>query len=192
MDNFNEALKHTLQFEGGYVNDPADNGGETFRGVSRKSWPKWPGWVLIDKAKAEGERTAKAINARFVDDKTMGEIVAKFYNDNFWKPFECLCATGRINGKLFDTAVNVGVKQAFKFLQSALNDRGATLTVDGIVGAKTIAAVQDALIYRPVEEGAVLALLVQKQSDFYKRLAANKPSQQKFLKGWLRRAEWLP
>ncbi len=52
--SFAEALKHTLEFEGGYANDPADRGGETFRGISRKNWPRWSGWDLIDQVKRKG------------------------------------------------------------------------------------------------------------------------------------------
>ncbi|MGL4208543.1 MAG: glycosyl hydrolase 108 family protein, partial [Candidatus Adiutrix sp.] len=34
---FDSALIIVLEFEGGYVHDPADRGGETFRGISRKN-----------------------------------------------------------------------------------------------------------------------------------------------------------
>lgn len=84
---FDEALKQTLAFEGGYANDPDDRGGETFRGISRRSFPDWPGWALIDRAKREGDRSARAINARFVGDMEMEGLVARLYRENFWNPF---------------------------------------------------------------------------------------------------------
>ena len=77
-ESFKKALEHMLKFEGGYANDPNDSGGETFRGVSRRNWPKWPGWPLIDRAKAEGCRTAKAVNARFAGDAQMDTLTAQF------------------------------------------------------------------------------------------------------------------
>jgi len=39
MANFNQALKKTLVFEGGYVNDPDDPGGETNFGISKRAYP---------------------------------------------------------------------------------------------------------------------------------------------------------
>ncbi len=66
--DFQKALAHTLEFEGGYANDPADSGGETFRGISRRNWPQWEGWPLIDQAKVKGNKTAKTINEAFADD----------------------------------------------------------------------------------------------------------------------------
>jgi len=84
---FEKAFSHTMGFEGGYVNDPADRGGETFRGISRKSWPNWPGWALIDEVKAAGLRSASAIDRRFADDAEMETLVINFYKNEFWKPF---------------------------------------------------------------------------------------------------------
>ena len=38
MANFEEAYKKTSDFEGGYVNDEDDAGGETYRGIARNFW----------------------------------------------------------------------------------------------------------------------------------------------------------
>ena len=53
MADFEIAYGETEIREGGYVNDPADRGGETHRGVARKFHPKWPGWKIVDKYKAD-------------------------------------------------------------------------------------------------------------------------------------------
>lgn len=42
------ALKYTGQNEGGYINDIADKGKETFKGLSRNANPDWEGWNKID------------------------------------------------------------------------------------------------------------------------------------------------
>ena len=39
MDLFEQAITTTLQHEGGYVNDPADPGGETRYGISKRAFP---------------------------------------------------------------------------------------------------------------------------------------------------------
>ena len=40
MDFFGHAITTTLQHEGGYVNDPADPGGETRYGISKRAFPQ--------------------------------------------------------------------------------------------------------------------------------------------------------
>ncbi len=97
--SFEEALDHTLQFEGGYANDPADRGGETFRGISRVSHPDWPGWAEIDHYKRELARRdgisnwrSKAnwrkLDAVTANDRDLARLVAEFYRKKFWKPFD--------------------------------------------------------------------------------------------------------
>jgi lysozyme family protein len=109
------ALAHALEFEAGYANHPADNGKETYRGVSHKSWPYWPGWELIDAAKKDGITTAKAINAKFNNDPVMIQRVADFYRVYLWDrvPPEM---TGILREKHFDTSINMGEEGAGKVL----------------------------------------------------------------------------
>lgn len=189
---FEQAVKHTLQFEGGYVHDPDDRGGETFRGISRRAWPAWPGWEDIDRAKSLGNRTRKSIDSYFAGDQSISRKVADFYRANFWQPFASFGLPGRLTAKLFDTAVNTGVKGAVKLAQKSANLLALSppLKVDGAAGAKTLAAISAAIGGNPGEDG-FLAAFVKVQEDNYRRLAA-RPGQSKFLKGWLRRAAWLP
>ena len=51
MAIFNLAYKKLEVAEGGYVNDPDDKGGETYKGISRKANPNWAGWISIDQIK---------------------------------------------------------------------------------------------------------------------------------------------
>lgn len=39
MSLYDEAFKEVLGFEGGYVDDPEDKGGETKFGISKRSYP---------------------------------------------------------------------------------------------------------------------------------------------------------
>lgn len=193
--NFNEALNHTLRFEGGYANDPDDSGGETFRGISRRNWPDWPGWQLIDRfnVKENGVITARLINAAFANDPEMEQLAAVFYQRHFWRPFESLEASGRIMAKLFDTAVNVGVAGAVKMLQRAVNRLGpiSQLAVDGAIGPKTRAGF-DLAVSAKDGEARFLRAFCQEQESHYRRIVQRKPSQAKFLNGWLKRAAWVP
>jgi lysozyme family protein len=40
-ENFDAALKAILHHEGGFVNHPADPGGMTNLGVTKKVWEEW-------------------------------------------------------------------------------------------------------------------------------------------------------
>ena len=40
-----------LKHEGGYANVSGDLGGETYRGISRKNFPSWNGWEIVDEKK---------------------------------------------------------------------------------------------------------------------------------------------
>jgi type VI secretion system secreted protein VgrG len=188
---FTETLQHTLQFEGGYANDPDDRGGETFRGISRKNWPDWAGWKLIDQAKARGLKSRQAIDDFFAQSAEMEALVAGFYYGNFWQPFERLALPPLTAAKLFDASVNLGLARAVKLLQKALNSLGADLAVDGAGGPQTLAAAQK-IFARPEAEAIFLARFAERQGDFYRAIAAKNPALAKFLKGWLRRAAWVP
>jgi type VI secretion system secreted protein VgrG len=190
---FTEALNHMLEFEGGYANVKGDSGGETFRGISRRNWPKWSGWPLIDRAKADGYRTAKAINAAFADNSGMRDLVACFYHEHFWSPWARYKWPSRLTAKVFDTGVNVGTGGAARILQNALNSLkpAVRLKVDGALGPLTLDAL-DLALNAPNGLNRVLAAYADAQADYYRAIVRRKPSQAKFLTGWLRRAAWLP
>lgn len=193
--DFKTALAELLKHEGGYVHDPDDNGGETFRGVSRRSWPDWIGWAAVDAAKAAGNTTDYYIDAWFADDPEMARDVASLYYRHFWCPVERLGAPARVTAKLFNAAVNIGLKRAVMFAQGILLDLGRPLglidlLIDGDIGPRTQGAAR--LVFGSASgEEAFLQYFVARQTAYYVVLA-QKPGQAKFLNGWKRRAKWLP
>lgn len=111
--NFDEAFERLIGHEGGYVNHPADPGGETKYGISRRSYP--------------GE-----------DIKGMTLARAKtIYARDFWGPAGCDAVQDDIKFDLFDMAVNSGVRAAVRALQTAVGE-----TPDGVLGPLTLQAVQ--------------------------------------------------
>lgn len=134
MTDFREAFLRTMQHEGNYSKDPKDPGGETYKGISRRHWPQWDGWELIDSL---GPNVYNAELQRRVE---------RFYLRNFWEPLRCDSFPQAIANELFDTAVNIGVKNAAFFFQRAINlfNQGGTLypnvTTDGAIGNETLKA----------------------------------------------------
>ena len=86
--------------------------------------------------------------------------------------------------KMFDTAVNMGVWKAKRILQVALNNLGARLVIDGIIGPLTRTAL------RKADEQEIITAYCKEQELEYRDIAFRDRSQRVFLKGWLRRARF--
>jgi len=110
MADYKKAIAEILKVEGGYANDPDDNGGETFKGISRKFWPSWDGWEIIDKAKKLPDFPKSLNRLVFLND-----LVILFYKQNFWdKIVGNNIKDQAIAEIIVDSAVNEGIKPAIK------------------------------------------------------------------------------
>ena len=104
-NDFKRGLEFTLKWEGGYVNNANDPGGETKWGISKRSYP------TLDIANLEPAQAAEI-----------------YYRD-FWQRSGCSGLVFPFNCVLFDTSVNVGVSRAVswardcKDVQSLLDRR---------------------------------------------------------------------
>jgi len=162
MADFLPAFEKMIVNEGGYVlhTVPGDRGGQTFAGIARNAWPKWPGWSVIDQG-----------------GKPDAETVRRFYRENFWQPVR----GDEINDQdvartLFDFAVNAGTRTAVILAQTV-----AAVTPDGKIGPKTIGAI-NALD----PDKFILAYALAKIAR-YRDIVTRDRSQQKFLLGWINR-----
>jgi len=144
-DSFERIFARTSEFEGIYSNEPTDPGGETFRGISRRKWPKWCGWATVDKYKAK-YGTGSTFKAQVVKDVDLQVAVKEFYKKEFWDK----CNGDKIDGKVaqavFDFAVNGGVVTAQSTLQKATNvllknDGQQTISEDGKIGPISLGAI---------------------------------------------------
>lgn len=105
------AFDLTIGFEGGYVNNPNDPGGETKYGISKKAYPDLDIKILtLEEAK-------------------------EIYHRDYWLRCKCDFMPDALSIALFDFAVNSGTKRAIRYLQRALD-----VTIDGCIGNQTIAA----------------------------------------------------
>lgn len=172
MADFKTALKDTLGIEGGTSNNPKDRGGFTYKGISRKNWPNWRGWFYID-----------------ANEPVPDHLVFEFYQMNFWDRISLSSIVNqRIANELFDTGVNVSTKTAATFLQRALNllnQEGKLyedITIDGLIGIKTLQLTNS----HPYPD-ALLKLLNGLQLSYYVAICEKDPTQEVFLRGWLKR-----
>ncbi len=121
-------------------------------------------------------------------------LVRRFYRVNFWNRIQgdaLAEVSPEVAYEVFDTAVNVGVSQSVKFLQTAHNvaSYGAyELEVDGMLGPKTIETVKRYLTMRPgsakINEEILLNCRNGEQYIFYK----SNPNHKRY-RGWFRRCK---
>lgn len=187
MANFDKAHKITSKIEGGYVNDPLDKGGETYKGIARKYHPDWLGWELIDSYTANMELK----RGQYISNIELDDFVDSFYKEKFWDVNRLDDVDDQdIANELFDTGVNMGVGTAAKMLQEALNllNRNEKdyldITVDGKVGRMTIMTTNSLCVRHPK---ALFKTLNGLQFERYVKICKRKPSQERFFRGWLLR-----
>ena len=96
-ENFDRAFGFLMKWEGGYVNDPNDPGGETNWGISKRIFPD------MDIKNLTKDQALK-IYKQFYWDRVDG--------DNLPWPLDLI---------VFDTAVNMGVGRALQFYTETKN-----------------------------------------------------------------------
>jgi lysozyme family protein len=149
--DWDKAITFVLKMEGGYTLDPNDPGGETQFGISKKSYPN-------------------------LDIKNLTiEHAREIYHRDFWAPCRCADLPAPLAIAVFDTAVNQGVTVAKRLLQIALD-----VTVDGIIGPKTLAAAAKADPWR------VKKFLAERLAA-YIRLMDERPNLRRYAVNWTHR-----
>ena len=119
-NNFDAAFHWLMEEEGGFSNDPRDNGGMTMLGVTQVNWEDFIG--------------------RKVDEKEMRsltpDIVKPFYKARYWNRVKGDALPSGVDYCVFDMAVNSGPGLACKFIQ-----RVCAVPDDGVIGPKTLDAI---------------------------------------------------
>ena len=167
---FEHAFNELIAIEGGYIDDPKDSGGKTRYGITE---------VVAREYGFEEEI------------KNLPLTLAKeIYKKNYWDALrlddflsDSLCM------ELFDSAVNVGVSRAGKWLQIALNvfnaggKRWEDLYVDGVVGEKTMRIANEATSVSRWEKRLVKGLNCW-QGQYYMELCIAREKDERFVGGW--------
>lgn len=96
MSSFDTSFERIIGNEGGYVNNPADPGGETSWGISKRSYPD-------------------------LDIKSLTKDDSKIiYKRDFWDRIKGDELPPSVAFQTFDFAVNSGIETAVRYLQRAL------------------------------------------------------------------------
>lgn len=167
MADFSKYFPTLIKWEGtSFDIVPGDAGGPTKYGVILSEW-KYKGW---DK---DGDKDIDVDDLKLI---TMADasIIAKTH---YWDKLKADNIKNQSVAEfLVDFAYNCGVGTAAKKIQEVLG-----VNADGVIGNITLGAINNA------NQEDLFNNLKTKRRNYYLAIVARKPSQIKFLKGWLRR-----
>ena len=176
MRSIDDIINDILKVEGEkYTDDPADSGGPTKWGWTKKALRDM-GWFG---------------DVRNLDRETAFDLYyRRFVVNSGFEPIGVMSM--KILCEMMDTAVNMGESWAGRFLQSSLNalNDGSKIypdiMVDGKVGPNTIKVLKKYLDYRD-DEGEIVLLRALNclQGARYLELAEVAPKNERFVYGWL-------
>jgi lysozyme family protein len=118
--NFDRCLALLFGDEGGYANDPNDNGGPTNFGITQAALNAWRA--------EQGEPTAPVRTIK-------RDEAQRIYRSEYWDVVRADELPAGVDYMVFDGAVNSGPARSVKWLQQALG-----VKIDGAIGPVTIAA----------------------------------------------------
>ena len=172
MADFNKAFELTIKAEGGYVNDPDDPGGETYKGIARASHAKWSGWINIDMFKNK-----RNFPKNLEEDDELQEKIKSLYEANYWDKVQADDILDQdIAESIFDFAVNAGPRTSAKLAQITVNAEP-----DGVIGPKTLEKIN------ADDKRAFLAVFALAKIGRYVGICEKRNSSRKYFFGWVRR-----
>lgn len=164
-------IASVIAVEGGYVNHPADPGGETNMGITKK--------VAVASGYVGPMRTLPR-----------GVAESIYYDEYLVQPgyATLISIDAAVTEELFDTTVNMGASRPSSWFQRSTNALcGTTLTIDGRIGPGSIAAYRSCQVKLGAAPlcVATLGILDAWQSGEYARLIGANPKLEVFRKGWI-------
>lgn len=171
IQNFHLAMDYILKNEGlVFTNDPKDSGGATKFGVTKAAYEQFLG---------------HSVAVEEIQNLTL-EKAKQFYFECYWMPMRCWAIEkAPIAICLFDTAVLYGPWFASHTAQVVANKHGGNLKLDGVLGDKSTAAINQVSVGNFLMGYHVCIL------ERINLVIKNSPKNERFRRGWTRRADRL-
>ena len=150
-----------LRWEGGFVNDPLDRGGATNKGITIGTFRSFYG------------KDATVEQLKNITDEQWLHI----FKVGYWNPWKAdEISNQSIANIVVDWAWASGPVTSIKQVQSILG-----VSVDGVVGPKTLSAVNSA------DQHVLFSDIHASRLKFVEDIVRRNPTQARFLKGWKNR-----
>lgn len=166
MANVYKLAPWILKWEGGFVNDPDDLGGATNMGVTISTWKQ----VGYDK---DGDGDIDVDDLHLL---TREDVVNRVLKPHYWDRWKADDIKSQSVANILVDWVWASGAHGIKIPQRLLG-----VTVDGIVGPKTLAAVN---ARNPRELFDMIKLA---RFDFIEDICRKRPANNKFKRGWMNR-----
>lgn len=151
----------------GWANDPNDNGGATMIGVTIGTYRSY--------CRYKGKKSPSVDDLKNILYKEWRDIVHTMY----WSKWKAdLIEDQNVANMLVDWVWASGQGIGIKRVQKILN-----VTADGIVGPKTIAAVNS--------DKDLFTKVYNARAEHFNAIVKANPSQKKWLKGWMNRINYI-
>ncbi len=167
---FKAFLPTILKHEGGFVNNPADPGGATNKGITIATFQKYGESLLAIEPTLE--------NLKQLTDEQAGLI----YEQIYWNKLSGEDIKDvQVAYQYVDFYINAG-SNAIRTMQRTLNGLGKPVPVTGIMDRDTLDAIN------ALNGEQVFNSFRAKRIQYYEHLVQKKPQMEQFLKGWKTRA----
>lgn len=172
MADFDIAFLETIKAESGYVDDSQGLCGETYKGIIRKLYPGWHGWVIVDLMKKSSNFPGN------LDKNTALQAqIKEFYAINYWDKIQGdLISNQAIAEAIFDFAVNAGPIASTKLAQMAVQ-----MEANGVMDKKTLEKINTD------DPRAFLAVFSLHKIGLYVSICEKRQENKKFFFGWIKR-----
>ena len=169
MADINKIVPFILKWEGGFINDKDDLGGATNKGITFDTYKLY--------CKSKKLKAPTIQDLKLISNKEWIDILKTLYWDK-WRADEI--TNQEIANMLVDWLWNSG-SYGIKIPQEILK-----VTVDGVVGEKTITALNKEnpkILFKKIKDSRL---------KFIDDICKSRPANLKFKKGWLNRINNLP
>jgi len=167
MADINKLVPFILKWEGGYVDDPNDLGGPTNKGVTLKVWQQ----VGYDKNN-DGVIDEEDLKMLFQQD-----LIECVLRPHYWNRWQA----DRIHNQSVAHLL-VDWIWASGIISIKITQRLLDLEIDGIVGVKTLAAINQ---YPDQKE--LFERIKAERVTYIERICEQRPANRRYKKGWMNR-----
>ena len=164
MANSSKLVPFILQWEGGFVNDPLDVGGATNKGITIGTFTEYK--------RRKGLKAPTVQDLKNISNEDWHEVFKGLYWDR-WKADEIKNqAVANILVDWVWASGSHGIKRPQRLLG---------VTVDGVVGSKTIAELN------AKDPAELFRMIKADRLKFIDEICEKRPANNRFKKGWLNR-----